>query len=109
MKYIALDEAAYSINANAKQKGFWDENNGVNFYLKQIAMIHSEATEILEAIRKQKGERAIVEEMADLIIRTLDLFAGMTLDGELSSSLEEVLEEKMRFNTTRPKMHGVLA
>jgi hypothetical protein len=27
------------------------------FFAKQIAMIHSEATEVLEALRKQKGQQ----------------------------------------------------
>lgn len=101
---------AYVLNQNAREKGFWDENNGVNFYIKQMAMIHSEVTEILEALRKEKGDHAIVEEMADVIIRLLDLYGGMRVDGYFEAILlENVLMEKIETNKSRPKMHGVLA
>jgi NTP pyrophosphatase (non-canonical NTP hydrolase) len=106
---IDIDILAYQIHSNAVGKGFWDENNGVNFYLKQIAMIHSEATECLEAIRKQQGEDQIVLEMADIIIRVLDLYAGMREDGVYSLSLEDKIKEKVAYNATREKMHGTLA
>jgi NTP pyrophosphatase (non-canonical NTP hydrolase) len=106
---IDLNTLAYQIHSNAVDKGFWDENNGVNFYLKQIAMIHSEATECLEAIRKEQGEDQIVLEMADIIIRVLDLYAGMKRDGFIDSSLESKIQEKVQYNITRDKMHGVLA
>jgi len=106
---IDLDTLAYQIHSNAVDKGFWDENNGVNFYLKQIAMIHSEATECLEAIRKEQGEDQIVLEMADIIIRVLDLYTGMKRDGFINSSLENKIQEKVQYNITRDKMHGTLA
>lgn len=111
MKYVALDEVAFTIHNTAVEKGFWDaaDQDRIIFYLKQLAMVHSEVSETLEAIRKEKGERVIVEEMADTIIRILDLWAGMKIDGYISSSLEEVLEEKARYNTTRKRLHGVLA
>lgn len=107
---INLTDMAYVLNQNAREKGFWDENNGVNFYIKQMAMIHSEVTEILEALRKEKGDQAIVEEMADVIIRLLDLYAGMRIDGYFEGVLlEDVLMEKIEKNKARPRMHGVLA
>ena len=55
---IDVTELSYMIHQNAKDKGFWDENNGVNFYIKQMAMIHSEVSETLEALRKEKGDQA---------------------------------------------------
>lgn len=107
---INLTDMAYVLNQNAKEKGFWDENNGVNFYIKQMAMIHSEVTEILEALRKEKGDQAMLEEFADVIIRLLDLYAGMRVDGYFEGLLlEEVLLNKVETNKSRPKMHGVLA
>jgi NTP pyrophosphatase (non-canonical NTP hydrolase) len=105
---IDIDTLAYQIHSNAVDKGFWDDNNGVNFYLKQIAMIHSEATECLEAIRKEQGEDQIVLEMADIIIRVLDLYAGMKRDNFIHCSLEDKIKEKVAYNTTREKMHGTL-
>lgn len=107
---INLTDMAYVLNQNAKEKGFWDENNGVNFYIKQMAMIHSEVSEILEALRKEQGDEAIVTEMADVIIRLLDLYGGMRVDGYFQGILlEDVLLDKVEKNKSRPKMHGVLA
>lgn len=110
-----LDEISKSIHNTAKEKGFWDpvdrmdKQDSFVFYAKQLAMIHSEATEVLEALRKDKGEDQVVEEMADIIIRVLDLYAGMVEYGTLSAgkSLNEILAKKVAHNITRPKMHGV--
>ena len=104
---IVIDEFAAVLHANARDKGFWDENNGTIFYLKQLAMVHSEVSEVLEAIRKEKGDDQVVEELADIIIRVLD--AGLVRDGYTSLSLEESLKNKAKTNVERPKMHGVLA
>ena len=71
-------------------------------------MIHSEVTEVLEAIRKSKGEKAVVEELADIIIRVLDLWAGLDSHGVTSSSLHNVLLDKSEYNKSRPKLHGNL-
>jgi NTP pyrophosphatase (non-canonical NTP hydrolase) len=106
---IDIDEMAFSIHNNAMEKGFWEANNGTIFYLKQIAMIHSECSEVLEAIRKEKGQDVVVEELADIIIRTLDLWAGLVRDGYTKKSIQSSLLEKMNYNTKRDKMHGVLA
>jgi len=111
-----LDNLAKSVHENATEKGFWDYmysnaepvGDTFIFFAKQIAMIHSEATEVLEALRKQKGANEVVEELADVIIRVVDLYQGLKMAGEVKDSLEEVLERKMLVNTQRPKMHGVL-
>lgn len=108
-----LDKLAYDLHWTAIDKGFWDptkriqEQDSFIFYAKQIAMIHSEATEVLEALRKSKGEKAVVEELADIIIRVLDLWAGLDSNGVTESSLHQTLIEKSDFNKTRPNMHGV--
>ena len=109
---INLEEMAYAIHSNAVEKGFWEPNTPDNhtvFYLKQLAMIHSEVSETLEAIRKEKGEEIIVEEMADTIIRLLDLWAGMHRDGAVKTLLTDALISKVAINTDRPRLHGVLA
>lgn len=107
-----LDDVSFTLNANAREKGFWDSNteeNRILFYLKQLAMVHSEVSETLEAIRKEKGDDVVVEELADIIIRVLDLYAGMATDGYTKASLQKSLQAKVAKNTTRPRMHGVLA
>lgn len=113
MKYVRdLNDFSFTINANARAKGFWDadtEDNRIIFYLKQLAMVHSEVSEVLEAIRKEKGDDVVVEELADIIIRVLDLWAGMSTDGYTNASLQESLNKKVATNRERPNMHGVLA
>lgn len=99
---------AYSVHQNAIDKGFWNENNGINFYIKQCAMIHSEVSEVTEAIAKDQGDR-IVTEMADVIIRICDLWAGMNRDGIVKETLEGALKSKAEYNKTRPYMHGKMA
>jgi NTP pyrophosphatase (non-canonical NTP hydrolase) len=109
---VNLEELAFSIHSNAIEKGFWEpntENNHVVFYLKQLAMVHSEVSEVLEAIRKEKGQEVVVEEMADVLIRLLDLWAGMQRDGAVKTTITESLIEKISINKDRPKLHGVLA
>ena len=112
MAQFDLNEIAFAIHTNAVKKGFWDANtkdNRIIFYLKQIAMIHSECSEALEAIRKEKGDEVVVEELADIIIRVLDLWAGMSLDQYTNASLKDILYSKVNKNVDRPRMHGVLA
>jgi NTP pyrophosphatase (non-canonical NTP hydrolase) len=77
-------------------------------------MVHSEVSEVLEAIRKEQGGDKIVEEFADILIRVLDLYWGMKMDGAIeteegSPSLHDVFEKKISINLDRPRMHGVLA
>jgi NTP pyrophosphatase (non-canonical NTP hydrolase) len=117
MKTINLDATAKALHETAVEKGFWEPNNEdthIIFYLKQIAMIHSEASEVLEAIRKEKGGAKVVEELADIIIRVLDLYWGLRNDGMATQgydivSLHDTLESKAKINEDRPRMHGVLA
>ena len=70
-------------------------------------MIVSEVVEVLEAVRKDKGEEEIAKEFADIIIRTLDLYAGMVEAGYTRESLDYILNKKSDFNKTRPEKHGV--
>ena len=72
-----LDALAAVLHETAKEKGFWDEEINYNVIGNKLALVHSEVTEVLEAIRKNKGSENTVEEMADVIIRLLDLYAAM--------------------------------
>jgi NTP pyrophosphatase (non-canonical NTP hydrolase) len=112
---LNLDEVSKEIHKNATEKGFWDymyQDNSPKadtfiFYAKQLAMIHSETTEVLEALRKDKGQDQVVEELADILIRVFDLYEGLRFNGDVSDSLHETLEKKMGVNKERPRMHGV--
>lgn len=108
-----LDSLGSELHDTAIEKGFWDahyrmdaEDNFI-FYAKQIAMIHSEATEVLEALRKDKGQSAVVEELADIIIRVVDLYEGLRRDGVVMDSLHKAVKRKANVNKSRPRLHGV--
>ena len=108
-----LDLLAAELHATSVDKGFWDvlelipEDEKFIFYAKQIAMIHSEATEVLEALRKSMGHDKVVEELADIIIRVLDLYEGLRENDEVMFSLNKIVKEKAKINKERPKKHGV--
>ena len=104
-----LDKMAVELHRTAVTKGFWPEVEDVDdiFVAKQFMMIVSEVVEAMEAVRKNKGEEEIAKEFADIIIRTLDLYAGMVEAGYTEQSLDHILSKKAEFNTTRPEKHGV--
>lgn len=112
MEKTNLDEIARVLHGTAKNKGFWDGfhyDDSFTFYASKLALVHSEVTEVLEAIRKDKGDQEVVEELADVIIRTLDLYEGLIATGEIDSSisLDKVLYDKSLYNMARPERHGV--
>lgn len=103
-----LDVLAAILHETAIEKGFWDNPKNFDVFGNKLALVHSEVTEVLESIRKNKGSEEIVEEMADILIRTLDLYASMRNGGFIEHSLDEVLFKKMEKNKVRPKLHGNL-
>jgi NTP pyrophosphatase (non-canonical NTP hydrolase) len=102
-----FDNLAINLHEVAVEKGFWPEDVDDIFIAKQCMMIVSEVTEVMEAIRKDKGEEEITKEFADILIRTLDLYAGAVEAGYTRLSLDQALREKVDFNKTRPEKHGV--
>lgn len=66
---------------------------------EKLALIHSEVSEALEAFRND-DDGNLEEELADVVIRVLDLAAFRGYD------LETAILEKMRKNSQRPHMHG---
>lgn len=104
-----LDALAAVLHETAREKGFWDGEKSIDFILSKIALIHSEGSELLEALRKQKGEDEIVYEIVDILIRTLDLYAALRNEEIVLKSLDEALHEKHKINSNRPFKHGNLA
>ena len=103
-----LDALAAVLHEIAKEKGFWDGEYNHDKVGNKLALVHSEVTEVLEAIRKSQGSEKVVEEIADVIIRLLDVYAAMRNEEAVMHSLDEVLHNKMEKNKQRPKLHGNL-
>jgi len=103
-----LDALSALLHETAREKGFWDGEYTHDKVGNKLALVHSEVTEVLEAIRKNQGSEKVVEEMADVIIRLLDIYAAMRNEEAVLHSLDEVLQKKMDINKDRPKLHGNL-
>ena len=103
-----LDALSAMLHEIAIEKGFWDGEYNNDKIGNKLALVHSEVTEVLEAIRKSKGSENIVEEMADVIIRLLDVYAAMRNKEQILHSLDEILEKKININKERQRLHGNL-
>lgn len=104
-----LDMLADEVHSIATEKGFWPEDVDDIFITKQLMMIVSETVEVMEAIRKDMGKSAVADEMADIVIRTLDLWSGLKENGYVDSDadLQVSFNQKTETNKQRPEKHGV--
>lgn len=110
-----LNESAKIIHENNKAKGFWDQDRNVG---EALMMVVSELGEAMDA--HQKGRFASIaesiymepqvfearikdtfeDELADTIIRLLDISAGLGID------IEKHINMKVAYNKTRERLHG---
>ena len=115
---VGLNEWATQIHALAKDKGWYDEpETDGQFVTRAVANLHGEASELWEAYRNGKLDApcdkavkmeaagikplsCLEEELADIIIRTLDDAKRLDVD------IESAVARKHAFNMTRPHRHG---
>lgn len=104
-----FDELAEELHANSVNKGFYDGYDMTQFKDQacKLMLIDSEVTEVMEALRKDKGERDVLDEISDIIIRVLDFYAGIKEAKVVTGSLDSAFDNKSRINLQRPHMHGV--
>lgn len=121
---VGLNESAQIIFQNNKEKGFWDKERNVG---EMLMLVTSELGEAMEAHRKglfvrwedwengySKQENIeqkkagfelhvkdkFEDEIADAVIRLLDMSAGLGID------LERHINAKVEYNKLRERLHG---
>ncbi len=94
------------VHSLAMIKRWWDEDRNDG---ELIALCHSELSECLESLRqgnpdseKIPGNCHAVEELADCVIRILDMCEAR------GWNLGKAILEKHKFNHSRPAKHGKL-
>ena len=102
----AFNMLAAALHADNIARGFWpadeERNNG-----ELIALMHSELSEALEALRHGNPPSdhiaefsGVEEELADCIIRIMDMSAAR------GYRVAEAIIAKVEFNRSRPYKHG---
>lgn len=105
-----LNDIAVRTRAIAKSKG-WARPGAADPEVQRLitafALIDSEVAEAIEAVRhgNPSSEKCpemslLEEELADVIIRALDLCADLGYDADA------IVAAKLSYNETRPMMHG---
>ena len=94
-----LNELAAEIGEIARSKGFNEHDENPLYVALKLALIHSEVSEALEADRIGDSHN-LEEELADIIIRTLNLTDWLECD------IDNIIRWKIEINRTREHKHG---
>jgi NTP pyrophosphatase (non-canonical NTP hydrolase) len=95
------------VHGNARRHGWWPD--GGRNYGEVLANIHGEVSELFEAHRrgtlddpcdKDNGLTCEQEEIADILIRVLDLAGSRGID------VDRAVDKKHEYNLGRPFRHG---
>lgn len=116
--YIAINDCCRKAHEIAVNHGFYEDYENLddylsvndqpvlaeiayrNFVLAQLSKIGSEVGECVSAVQKQKNYDDLPEELADIVIRVMDLagFMGIGLGTQIAM--------KSAKNEARPYRHG---
>lgn len=105
---MTMNEWRDLIHQWAHTKGFYKHEHSPTYpicqhvsgaLIAQIMLVVTELSEAVEAVRKA-DVRNFKEEIADSMIRLLDLCGACNID------IDEEVREKMQYNETRPERHG---
>lgn len=112
---IPINDYANQIHENNKKKGFYDMERP---FPERMMLVVTELSEAVDAHQKDRFcnvdlksvvsaddfesnvKNTVEDEIADAIIRLLDISAHMGID------INEHIISKVQFNTTRPRLHG---
>ncbi|MBM4429130.1 MAG: hypothetical protein FJ026_02125 [Chloroflexi bacterium] len=99
MRDEGLNIKMREVRALADAKGF--SADPVRIW-EMLALIHSEVSEATDAYKKGEPADKVGEELIDAIIRILHLLSALDLDAE------ELFEQKMKINWSRPYKYGTV-
>ena len=100
---MRLNELAKEAHIQADKNGFWNKDTiptDVRDVLIALLLINGEVNEAVEVLRKDQGIDRLHEELADIMIRLLDLMGYVNMD------VDSIVSKKMEYNKTRPYKHG---